>query len=382
MNTAIPYGRQEITQADIDAVVSVLQSDYLTTGPTVSKFEFAFASYVNTTHAIAVANGTAALHLCTLALDLKPGQKVLCSPMTFVASVNCVRYAGAEVDFVDINPDSGLLDLDLLEQKLASEPVGTYKGIIPVDYSGLAIDMRRVRELADAYGCWIIEDACHAPGAEFLSSDGKKYTCGSGEWADLAIFSFHPVKHIACGEGGMITSRNEKIAQRLYNLRNHGITRIDDDFVDERHGAWYYEMQELGYNYRLSDIHASLGLSQLARAEVNLARRRELAQRYDEAFADSKIQMPVSSPGHAYHLYVIQSQCRKLIYEQLRQHQIYTQVHYIPVHFQPYYQALGWKKGGFPQAEKFYSRCLSLPMYPSLSNEQQDFVIEKVLELL
>ncbi|MEO0468294.1 MAG: UDP-4-amino-4,6-dideoxy-N-acetyl-beta-L-altrosamine transaminase [Bacteroidota bacterium] len=374
---AIPYGRQQITDADIAAVVETLQSDYLTTGPRIAAFEQAFADYIGVAHAVAVANGTAALHLCAMGMNIQPGQKVITTPNTFAASANCVRYCGGEIDLVDIDPKTWLMDVDQLEAKLAA---GNYSGIIPVDFAGHPVQMNRVRELADAYNCWIIEDACHAPGGYFLENGQKQY-CGNGQFADLSIFSFHPVKHIACGEGGMITTRDAALADRLRMLRTHGITR-DRGKLREDHGGWYYEMQELGYNYRLSDIHAALGISQLSRADANLARRRTLAQRYNAAFAGTKVGRPLMAEGHAWHLYVVQVPQRKALFDHLRSLKIYCQIHYIPLHYQPYYQQMGWQKGAFPHCEHYYDHCLSLPLFPDLSDADQDFVIQTILDFL
>lgn len=379
---SIPYGKQSISEEDIQAVCQILREDYLTQGPRIAAFEQAFSQYIGSQYAVAVANGTAALHLCALALNVQPGQRVLSTPMTFVASANCVRYAGGMIDFVDIEAKTGLIDVSLLEEKLAAAEKGAYAGIIPVDYMGLAVDMERIRNLADQYGCWIIEDSCHAPGGYFTDSQGKFQRCGSGQYADLAIFSFHPVKHIACGEGGMITTNNADLYERLLMLRQHGITKQASQFegVADSPGGWYYEMQALGFNYRLSDIHAGLGLAQLGRAAAGVARRRALARRYDAAFDGSPILSPPAHPGHAYHLYVIRVPDRKKMYDYLRTHNIYAQVHYIPVHYQPYYQKLGWQKGDFPKTENWYDHCLSIPMYPTLTEEEQDFVIQKIFE--
>src|SRR6056300_586384 len=309
----IPYGKQNITQSDIDAVVEVLKSDYLTQGPKIKEFEDAFASYVDAKYAVAVSNGTAALHLCALALNVSEGQKVITSPITFVASANCVRYCGGEVVFGDIDPETYLLDINSVREILEASPKGTYSGIIPVDFAGRAVDLEAYKELATEYGLWIIEDACHAPGGSFIKSNGQESKCGSGEFADLAIFSFHPVKHIASGEGGMITTNDESLYQRLLALRTHGIQqdismRIHDDSL------WYYEMQELGYNYRLTDIQAALGNSQLQRAEAGLQRRREIAQIYKEAFENNPNIVDRNegySENHAYNLYVIEVKNRK-----------------------------------------------------------------------
>ena len=376
----IPYGRQHITDEDIQAVVGALQSDFLTQGPRIKEFEEAFAKYVNAQYAVAVANGTAALHLCALALEVKPGQKVITTPNTFAASANCIQYCGGEVVFADIDPETYCLDIQKVKDLLESSPKGTYQGIIPVDFAGYPVNLEAFRELADEYDLWIIEDACHAPGGHFIDSKGTKQHCGNGRFADLAIFSFHPVKHIACGEGGMITTNNKKLYEQLLILRTHGITK-SSDLLEENHGGWYYEMQMLGYNYRITDVQASLGTSQLKRADEGIARRRAIAKKYDEAFAGTVVKTlsNPSSIAHAYHLYVIQVENRKALYDHLRAQKIFVQVHYIPVHLQPYYRELGWKKGDLPQAESYYEHCLSLPMYPTLTDEQQQFVIEQVL---
>lgn len=376
---AIPYGKQYISQEDINAVVETLKSDFLTQGPKIKEFEEVFAKYVGAKYAVAVSNGTAALHLSALALDVRPGKKVITTPITFAASANCVLYAGGEVDFVDIDPETYVMDLDKLEEKLENSPKGTYSGVIPVDFTGYPINLERLSSITEKHNLWILEDACHAPGGYFIDSKNKKQYCGNGQFAELAIFSFHPVKHIATGEGGLITTNDEKLYKRLQLLRTHGISK-DPKMLQENHGGWYYEMHELGYNYRLSDIQAALGVSQMNRAEEGLKRRQEIAHRYDEAFKGTsiKIQKNHAQNSNGYHLYVIQTQRRKELYEYLRQHKIYTQVHYIPVHLQPYYQRLGWKKGDFPVAEAYYEKCLSLPMFPTLTNEELSFIINTI----
>ncbi|MFV0482761.1 MAG: UDP-4-amino-4,6-dideoxy-N-acetyl-beta-L-altrosamine transaminase [Bacteroidales bacterium] len=379
--TPIPYGRQNITQDDIDAVVNVLKSDFLTQGPTIHEFEKAFAEYVGCKYAVAVSNGTTALHLAALALGVKNGDKVITTPNTFAASANCVRYCGGEVVFADINTDNYCLDIDKVRELLESSPRGTYKGIIPVDFAGYAVNMEEFRKLADEYDLWIIEDACHSPGGFFVDSKSVKQLCGNGKFADISVFSFHPVKHIACGEGGMITTDNKDLYDKLMLLRTHGITK-DENLLEENHGGWYYEMQDLGYNYRLTDFQAALGISQLSRADEGLTRRREIAETYYDAFKDIPQIRRQSGvvDGHAYHLYIIESDNRKELYEHLRNNNIFAQVHYIPVHSMPYYKSLGWKNGDFPVAEEYYSQCLSLPMYPSLTPEEQEYVIQKVSE--
>lgn len=379
----IPYGRQNITDEDIQAVVEVLKSDWLTQGPNIKQFEDSFAEYVGAKYAVAVSNGTAALHLCTMALGVNSGDKVITSPITFVASANCVRYCGGEVVFADIDPNTYLLDINSVKKLLESSPKGTYKGIIPVDFAGRAIDLEAFRKLSDEYGLWIIEDSCHSPGGYFVDTNGVNQTCGNGKFAELAIFSFHPVKHIAAGEGGMITTNDEALYKKLLNLRSHGVQQDPEKRVYQ-HGVWYYEMQELGYNYRLTDFQAALGLSQLKRADGGLTRRKEIASIYYNAFKDNaniKGQSGVVE-GHAYHLYVIEIEDRIGLINYLREQNIFAQVHYIPAHLMPYYRDFGWKDGDMPIAEQYYNQCLSLPLFPSLTAEEQQFVIVKVLEFL
>jgi UDP-4-amino-4,6-dideoxy-N-acetyl-beta-L-altrosamine transaminase len=375
----IPYGRQFISDEDIQAVIETLQSDFLTQGPKIAEFENAFAKYVGSQYAVALANGTAALHLCAMALKVKPGQKVITTPITFAASANCIKYCGGDVVFADINTETYLLDIEEVQKLLRSEPKGTFAGIIPVDFAGRPVNMESFRNLADEYGCWIIEDACHAPGGFFRDSNGNNQLCGNGKFSDLAIFSFHPVKHIACGEGGMITTNNEELYKKLLLLRTHGITK-DPSLLRENHGGWYYEMQELGYNYRLTDFQAALGISQLKRADEGLARRREIAQVYFESFRSNPKILSQSGvvQGHGYHLYIIQVEKRKELYDFLRSKNIFCQVHYIPVHLLPFYKSFGWKKGQFPNAEKYYEQCLSLPMFPSLLENELKYVIESI----
>ncbi len=375
----IPYGRQNITKEDLDAVAEVLQSDFLTQGPHIKQFEDAFAKYIGCKYAIALSNGTAALHLCAMALNVQKGDKVITTPITFAASANCVRYCDGDVVFSDINPDTYLLDINKVRALLEASPRGTYKGIIPVDFAGRANNMEEFRKLADEHGLWIIEDACHSPGGYFIDSKGTKQNCGNGQFAELAIFSFHPVKHIAAGEGGMITTNDETLYKKILNLRTHGIQQDATKRVYD-HGVWYYEMQELGYNYRLTDFQAALGSSQLNRADKGLVRRKEIADIYTKAFEGANFIKGKSGviDGHAYHLYVIEIDDRKGLINYLREHNIFAQVHYIPVHLMPYYRQFGWKDGDMPQAENYYKHCLSIPMYPTLTNEQQTFVIDKI----
>ena len=380
----ISYGRQLITDEDIEAVVAVLKSDFLTQGPSVAQFEDVFAKEVGAKNAIAVSNGTAALHISAMALGVKKEDNVIVTPLTFVASANCVRYCGGNVHFCDINAENYLLDLEKLKLMLASKPKGYYKGVIPVDFAGYPIHAEELRNICDEYGMWIIEDACHAPGAYFIDSKGEKQMTGNGVFSDLTVFSFHPVKHIATGEGGMITTNNDELAYKLRCLRTHGIAQ-NPKLLRENRGLWYYEMQELGYNYRITDIQCALGISQLKRLKWSVVRRQEITEKYNKAFASiSKIKTPIVSENvyHAFHLYVIQIEDRKGLHLHLRENNIFAQVHYEPVHLMPYYQDLGNKVGDFLIVEDYSRHCLSLPNYPSLTDEEQDFVIEKVLEFV
>lgn len=389
-NTIIPYGKQNITKEDIEVVIAALQSDYLTQGPRIKEFEDHFANYVGSKYAVAVSNGTAALHLCTLALGVQEGDKVITTPITFAASANCVRYCGGEVVFSDINPDTYLLDIEKVKVLLEASPKGTYKGIIPVDFAGRAVDLEAYRKLADEYNLWIIEDACHAPGGYFEDSKSNIQKCGNSNFADLAIFSFHPVKHIACGEGGMITTNEESLYKKLLALRTHGITKNESEYNNsvefacgqesesEQYPGWYMEMQTLGFNYRITDFQAALGTSQLRRADEGLIKRRSIASHYNEAFKGHSFIKSQSGviDGHAYHLYIIEVENRLKLYNYLRENKVYAQIHYIPCHLMPYYRQLGWKEGDMPNAEDYYKKCISLPMYPTLTDEEQKYVIQ------
>jgi UDP-4-amino-4,6-dideoxy-N-acetyl-beta-L-altrosamine transaminase len=391
-NKIIPYGKQNITQEDINEVVKALQSDFLTQGPRIKEFEDRFADYIGCKYAIAVSNGTAALHLCTLALGVKEGDKVITSPITFAASANCVRYCGGEVVFSDIDPTTYLLDIDKVRTLLENAPRGTYKGIIPVDFAGRAVDMEAFRKLANEYNLWIIEDACHAPGGYFTDSKGMLQNCGNGNYSDLSIFSFHPVKHIACGEGGMITTNDITLYKKLLSLRTHGITKVESEYTNsiefasgqktehKQYPSWYMEMQILGFNYRITDFQAALGISQLQRADEGLMNRRLISSIYNKAFNGQTFIKSQSGvvEGHAYHLYIIEVENRLGLYNYLRDNKIFSQIHYIPCHLMPYYRELGWKEGDFPVAESYYKGCLSLPMYPTLKKDEQLRVINNI----
>lgn len=390
----IPYGKQHITDEDIIAVTEALKGEYLTQGPTILEFEKKFASYVGSKYAVAISNGTAALHLCALALDVKEGTKVITTPITFAASANCVRYCGGEVVFADIDSETYLIDIEKVKELLESQPKGTFSGIIPVDFAGRAVNLEAFKKLANEYNLWIIEDACHAPGGYFVDNTGTQQNCGNGNFADLSIFSFHPVKHIATGEGGMITTNNEELYNKLLMLRSHGITRDENVFENtlefangtENHNGeypkWYMEMQNLGFNYRFTDFQAALGISQLKKANDGILRRRQIAAKYYEAFKNLPFIKGQSSliEGHAYHLYIIEVDRRLDLYNYLREQNIFAQIHYIPCHLMPYYRELGWKENDLPKAEKYYRNCISLPMYPTLTEEEQNKVINTIIE--
>jgi UDP-4-amino-4,6-dideoxy-N-acetyl-beta-L-altrosamine transaminase len=376
----IPYGRHFISEEDIASVTASLKSDFLVQGPQIELFEKAMSELLEVKYTLVCSSGTAALHLCTMVLGVNETSKVITSPITFAASANCIRYCGGEVVFADIVPETVLIDINSVQKLLEASPKGTYQGIIPVDFAGYPVDMEKFKKLAEEYSLWIIEDACHAPGGNFIDSKGTKQKCGNGNFADLAIFSFHPVKHIACGEGGMITTNNKELYDKLYMLRSHGITKAPE-LMSQNPGGWYYEMQTLGYNYRMPDINAALGVSQVKRFDKSLERRREIAKKYDKVFTNTKIKIivPPENIAHAYHLYVIQVENRKKLYDYLREKNIFSQVHYIPVHTLPYYQNLGYNKGAFPNAEIYYDNCLSIPMFPTLTDQEQDYVIECIL---
>ena len=376
----IPYGRQDIDQADLQAVLDVLQSDWLTQGPAITRFEELVAGYCGASHALAASNATAALHLACRALGLGPGDRLWTSPNTFVASANCALYCGAEVDFVDIDPQTYNMSVSALEAKLEqAEKIGNLpKVVVPVHFAGQSCDMAAIKKLADRYGFAIVEDASHAVGARYLDT-----MVGSCQYSDITVFSFHPVKIITTGEGGLLLTNRQDLAVRLALLRSHGITRDPEAMITPSEGPWYYQQVDLGYNYRMTDIQAALGASQMRRLDTFVVRRRELAQRYDAMLTDLPVIRPWQSPegASAFHLYPIQidaehtSKGRREVFEALRASGIGVNVHYIPVHTQPYYQALGFRPGDFPEAERYYERGISLPMYAALSDTDQDRVV-------
>ena len=366
----IPYGRQTVGAADIEAVIAVLRSDWLTTGPLVERFEEAIAGSVGMKFAVAVSNGTAALHTAMAAIGIGPGDEVIVPPLTFAATANAVAYRGATPLFADVDSDTLLLNPARVEELIS----GNTRAIIAVDYAGQACDYDRLRAIADRHGLCLVADACHSLGARYGETP-----CGS--LADLSVFSFHPVKPITTAEGGMIVTNCKELAARMRSFRNHGIT--SDHRQRHSAGAWHYEMVELGFNYRLTDLQCALGLAQLQRLGGFIRRRQELASRYDRAF----VQHPAISPlavsprnSHGYHLYVVRVPRRNQVYGRLREAGIGANVHYIPVHFHPYYrQHFGTSEGLCPVAEAAFAEILSLPLYPSLAEEEQDRVIASLL---
>ncbi|MDP4567490.1 UDP-4-amino-4,6-dideoxy-N-acetyl-beta-L-altrosamine transaminase [Pseudomonas sp. LPH60] len=379
----IPYGRQSVDQADIDAVLAVLQSDWLTQGPTIDAFEQAVAVRCEAAYGVAVCNATAALHIACLAAGLGPGDWLWTSPNTFLASANCGRYCGADVDFVDIDPQTWNLDVEALAGKLqVAQAMGRLpKVVVAVAFSGQSCDMRQLAELAERYAFTVIEDASHAVGARYA---GRPVGCG--EFAAMTVFSFHPVKIITSAEGGMVLTNRPELADRLRRLRSHGMTRDPQQMSEASHGPWYYQQVELGFNYRMTDLQAALGLSQLKKLDGFVARRQYLATRYQQLLQDLPLTLPKAQADaqSAWHLYVVRLQLDGLqrshrqVFEGLREAGIGVNLHYIPVHLQPYYQALGFAQGDFPEAEHYYAEAISLPIYPGLSDSEQDYVVQQV----
>lgn len=381
----IPYGRQHITKEDVDAVVQALTSDFLTQGPAVPRFEQAVLGVCKARHAVAVNSATSALHIACLALDLGPGDWLWTSPNTFVASANCGLYCGAQVDFVDIDPRTYNMCPQALEQKLVqAEKQGKLpKVVVPVHFSGQPCAMQEIHALSQKYGFRIIEDASHAIGGKYQGEP-----IGNCHYSDITVFSFHPVKIVTSAEGGMAVTNDDKLAERMGLLRSHGITRTPELMTKPMEGPWYYQQVDLGYNYRMTDLQGALGASQMTRLEAYVARRHELARRYDALLADLPVTTPWQHPDSysGLHLYVIRLQLDKIqrthleVFEAMRAKNVIVNLHYIPVHTQPYYQKLGFKAGDFPVAEAYYREAISIPMYPTLTEAQQDEVVAALKE--
>lgn len=383
----IPYGRQDINEEDIRAVVEVLRSDWLTQGPAVERFEQEVARYCGAKFAVAVSSATAALHIACLAAGLKPGDNLWTSPNTFVASANCGLYCGARPDFVDIDPRTYNLSVDALKQKLArAENQGELPRIvIPVHFAGQSCDMDAIAGLGKRYGFTVIEDASHAIGGRYRDT-----RVGSCAFSDMTVFSFHPVKIITTGEGGMILTNRQDLYEKLVRLRSHGITRDPMLMEGESDGPWYYQQIELGFNYRITDIQAGLGVSQIRRLDEFVARRRSLAARYDTLMRDLPLTLPWQHPDaySAFHLYVVRlhldaiGKSHRQVFDEMRQQGVGVNLHYIPVHTQPYYRGMGFKPGDFPEAEQYYREAISLPLYPGLSDSEQDRVAQALKRVL
>jgi UDP-4-amino-4,6-dideoxy-N-acetyl-beta-L-altrosamine transaminase len=380
MTSIIPYGRQDITEDDIKAVVDILRSDYLTQGPVIPAFESKLSEYCGAKHAVAVNSATSALHIACLALNVGSGDIVWTSPITFVASANCALYCGASIDFVDIDPDTYNISIDRLKEKLieASRLGKLPKVIIPVHLCGQSSEMKAIHSLSLEYGFRILEDASHAIGGKYCGEP-----VGNCRYSDITIFSFHPVKIITTAEGGMALTNNSKLARKMELFRSHGITRNNDEMSHEPDGAWYYQQIALGYNYRMTDIQAALGLSQSSRLDAYVTKRHILARRYDELLVDLPLKIPMqhSDTYSAYHLYPIRLELNKItvshreVFNALRDQDIGVNLHYIPVHTQPYFADMGFNLGDFPEAESYYAEAISLPLYPALTDKLQMKVV-------
>ena len=382
----IPYSCQEITQDDIDAVVQVLQSDFLTQGPVVPEFEKSVANYCGTKYGIATNSATSALHIACLALGLEKDDYLWTSPITFVASANCGLYLGAKIDFVDIDPKTYNLSENLLEEKLiqAEKDGKLPKIIIPVHFAGQSCEMEKIGQLSKKYGFKVIEDASHSIGGKY-----KNNLIGDSQYSDITIFSFHPVKMITTGEGGMAITNSKMLADKMLLLRSHGITRDSKLMTHESDGDWYYQQIKLGYNYRMTDIQAALGISQMQRLDEYVKKRHSIAKKYNESLNIREITIPYQNQKNysSFHLYVILLNSEKIIsrknmFEKLRSKNIGVNVHYIPVHTQPYYRNMGFKIGDFPNSEKYYQRAISLPIYSTLSVDEQNKIIKSVRDIL
>jgi UDP-4-amino-4,6-dideoxy-N-acetyl-beta-L-altrosamine transaminase len=397
---SLPYGRQHITEEDIQAVEAVLRSDWLTQGPTIAAFEKRLGEFLGSPHVVACSSGTAALHLAMLALGVGEGDEVVTTPITFLASANCARFVGAEVRFADIDAATGLMDPRSLSKILAADRKKKIKVIVPVHFAGQPVELSQIYSLAKAHGAWVVDDACHALGAEYEYQE-QTFRVGGSPHSDMTVFSFHPVKHVATGEGGAVATPDAELSERLRRFRNHGMQKDAFTYPELAYSPegsvnpWYYEMRELGFNYRLTDIQAALGISQLKRLPWSLERRNRLATLYrqllSETFDRDEVHSLTLLPDrkHAYHLFVIQIDfesfgiSRAAVMNHLKQAGIGTQVHYIPVYLQPYYRnRYGTAPGDFPQAEQYYAKALSLPMYPDLSESDAERVVRVLKKAL
>lgn len=379
-DTYLPYGQQWIEDDDIEEVVKVLKSDYLTTGPKIEEFEEKFGKYVGVKYAVAISNGTAALHGASFAAGIKEGDEVITTPITFAASANCILYQGGKPIFADIDSSTYNIDPKDIEKKISSKT----KAIVPVDFTGQPVNIDEINAIAKKYNLIVIEDGAHSLGAEYK---GKK----TGSLVDMTTFSFHPVKHITTGEGGVITTNNKELYEKLKLFRTHGITRDKEILYNKNEGSWYYEQLELGYNYRITDIQCALGISQLNKIDKFLRRRREIAEKYNEYLKDiDGIVLPYQEEyiKSSWHLYVIQLELEKFkvgrreIFEALQAENIGVNVHYIPVYYHPYYQKLGYKKGLCPNAEKLYERIITIPLYPKMTDKDVKDVVEALDRVL
>ena len=383
----IYYGKQSINEADIQAVEEVLRSDFLTQGPDVERFERAVADYCGTRYAVAVCNATSALHIACLAAGLGHGDILWTSPITFVASANCARYCGSDVDFVDIDEKTYNMSVDCLEEKLRKAKLEGKlpKMVIPVHLAGQSCDMQRIHALAEEYGFAVTEDASHAVGADYLNTK-----VGSCAFSDMTVFSFHPVKIITTGEGGMVLTNREDLYEKLLLYRSHGITRNAADMTHKPDGPWYYQQIKLGFNYRMTDLQAALGCSQMDRLDMFVTRRRELVARYDAALQDLPVKTPYVMEGAnpSWHLYIVRAvldqvgKTKQQIFEEMKEKGITLNLHYIPVHRQPYYERLGFRQGDFPESEKYYEEAFTLPLYYELTGGEQDEIIGAFKDVL